>query len=125
MQFTGPRHDHLHRSSRESDELPLREPDKERNASSDDKTPRRQLYQALEAHRFGLEIRRSVACGLDRKILDRRVEAAQRLLEWLSQALELANPAAPAVQKPPLSSTLTDQNQTPVSTRDPPKTSRG
>jgi hypothetical protein len=97
MQFTGPMHDDSHRSLRESDKISW----KDRDASCDDKTARRHLYQALESHKFDLEITRSVASGLDLKTLDRRMEAVRMLLKWLSQALELEHPASPAVQKPP------------------------
>jgi hypothetical protein len=47
-----------------------------------------QLYQALEAHKFGLEITRGLLSGPDLEILDRRIAAVQLLLEWLSRALE-------------------------------------
>jgi hypothetical protein len=67
----------------------------------DDKSARRQLYRALEAHRFDLEIMRSVASGFDLKTLDRRMEAVRLLLEWLSQAPGLEPLASPAAQMPP------------------------
>jgi hypothetical protein len=66
----------------------------------DSKEGQRLLYQAVEAHKFDLEIKRNVVSGLGHEILDRRVEAAQRLLEWLSQALELEAPVSRAAQKP-------------------------
>jgi hypothetical protein len=47
-----------------------------------------ELYQALEAHTSELEITRGAASGPDLEVLDRRIEAARLLLEWLSQALE-------------------------------------
>jgi hypothetical protein len=85
---------------------------------------RRQLYQALKAHKLELEIIRGVESGPDLEVLDRRIEAARLLLEWLSQALELEPPASPEVQTPPPSSSPADQDQTPPSAPDPPKTSR-
>jgi hypothetical protein len=57
----------------------------------------RKLFQALEAHIFDLEITRGVTSGSNRS-LDRRIEAAQLLLEWLSQDFEL-EPASPAVPR--------------------------
>ncbi len=61
----------------------------------------RQLYQAVKAHIFELEITRGVGEGLDREALDRRIEAARQLSEWLSQVLELQPAAFPAAQTPP------------------------
>jgi hypothetical protein len=49
---------------------------------------RRQLYEAVAAHRADLEIERSFS-KLELEILDRRIEDTQRLLEWLEQAHEL------------------------------------
>jgi hypothetical protein len=83
----------------------------------------RQLYQALMAHTSELEITRGVASGADLEILDRRIEAGRLLLEWLSQALEPQTPAFSAVQTPPPSNFLPDQDQTPPSAPHPPKTS--
>jgi hypothetical protein len=82
----------------------------------------RQLYQALKAHTSELEITRGAASDLE--ALDRRIEAARLLLEWLSQALERQPPPFPAVQTPPPSSSPADPNQIPPSARDPPETSR-
>jgi len=59
---------------------------------------RRQLFQALEAHIFDLEITRGATSGPNQEALDRRIEAAQLLLEWLSQDFEL-EPASPAVPR--------------------------
>jgi hypothetical protein len=84
----------------------------------------RQLFQALEAHKFDLEITRSITSGLDLEVLDRRIEAARLLLEGLSPALQLGPPASPAVQTPPPSSAPADQDQIPPSAPDAPKTSR-
>jgi hypothetical protein len=61
----------------------------------------RQLYQALEAHKFDLEITRSLTSGPHLEVLDRRIEAARLLLEWLSRALEPRPEASPATQTPP------------------------
>ncbi len=47
-----------------------------------------QLFEALKAHTFELEIERDAASGPDREFLDRRLEASRLLLEWLSKALE-------------------------------------
>jgi hypothetical protein len=82
---------------------------------------RRQLYEALKAHKFELEITRGVASGLDLEALDRRIEAARLLLEWISRALELEPPASPEVQTPPPSSSPADRAQTPPSPPPPPK----
>jgi hypothetical protein len=57
------------------------------------------LYQALKAHKFDLEIARGVS-ALDDEILACRIEATQRLLELLEQALEIEPTASPAVQAP-------------------------
>jgi hypothetical protein len=85
---------------------------------------RRQLYQALRAHSSELEIERGVTSGPDLEVLDRRIEAARLLLEWISRALELDPPASPAFQTPSPSSAPADRDQTPPSAPDPPKTSR-
>jgi hypothetical protein len=50
---------------------------------------RQALYQALRSHRSELEFTRRDASGPDLEMLDGRLAAAQQLLEWLSQALEL------------------------------------
>jgi hypothetical protein len=47
----------------------------------------RQLYEALKAHKSELEIIRGVVSGPDLEILDRRIEAARLLLEWIARAL--------------------------------------
>jgi hypothetical protein len=80
----------------------------------------RLLYQALKVHKFDLEITQGVTSGPDLEILDRRIEAARLLLEWLSLALELGPPASQSVQTPPSSSSPTDRNQIPQSASDPP-----
>jgi hypothetical protein len=91
MQFTGTRRDYFR------EKLSLREGDE----SCDNNAARGELYQAVNSHMFDLEIKRSVASGLELQILDRRLEAAQRLLKWLSQALEPDLPASPGVQERP------------------------
>ena len=48
-----------------------------------------QLFQALEAHKFDLEVTRGLTSGSNRETLDRRIEATQLLLEWLPKDLEL------------------------------------
>jgi hypothetical protein len=83
-----------------------------------------ELFQAVKAHNLGLETTRPITSGLDLDVLDRRMEAAQRLLEWLSQALELHPAVFPAVRTPPPSSAPADPHQTPPSALDSPKTSR-
>jgi hypothetical protein len=55
----------------------------------------RQLYEALGAHKSDLEIIRGVASGPDLEALDRRIEAARLLLEWIARALELEPPVSP------------------------------
>ena len=87
-------------------------------------TKRLQLYQALRTHASELEIERSITSGPDRDVLDRRIEAARLLLEWIWRALELEPLASPAVQTPPPSSSPTDPDQTPSFAPDLPKTSR-
>jgi hypothetical protein len=49
---------------------------------------RRQLYEAIRAHKVDLEITRGFA-GLELEVLDRRIDATQLLLEWLEQTQEL------------------------------------
>jgi hypothetical protein len=49
---------------------------------------RRQLYEAVTAHKVHLEITRGFAV-LELKVLDGRIENTRRLLEWLEQAYEL------------------------------------
>jgi hypothetical protein len=49
---------------------------------------RRQLYEAVAAHKADLEVERGFT-GLELNELDRRIEASQQLLEWLEQAHEL------------------------------------
>ena len=46
----------------------------------------------LTAHKAHLEIIRGVTSGPDLEALDRRIEAARLLLEWLAQALGLEPP---------------------------------
>jgi hypothetical protein len=57
-----------------------------------------ELYQAVEAHKFDLEITQG-ASALDQEILDHRLEAVQGLLDWLSQGPGLEPPVSPAIQK--------------------------
>jgi hypothetical protein len=83
-----------------------------------------ELYRVLEVHKSELEITRSITSALDPEVLDRRIEAARLLLEWLSTALELGPPASPAVQTPPPSSAPADRDQISPLAPDPPKTSR-
>jgi hypothetical protein len=61
----------------------------------------RQLYHALDAHKFDLEITRGVTSGPNLEVLDRRIEAARLLLKWISQALEPRLEASPAAQTLP------------------------
>jgi hypothetical protein len=65
---------------------------------------KRKLFQGLEAHTFDLEITRGVTSGSNQETLNRRIEAAQLLLEWLSQDFELepASPAVPRREKDPV-----------------------
>jgi hypothetical protein len=64
----------------------------------------RQLVQALEAHKFDLEVVRGLTSGSNQQTLDRRIEATQLLLEWLSQKLELgsASPVVPCHERDPV-----------------------
>jgi hypothetical protein len=82
------------------------------------------LFQAVKSHTLDLETTCGVKSGPDLEILDSRIKAARRLLEWLSQVPELQRAAFPAAQKPPPSSFPTDLNQIPPSAPDSPKTSR-
>jgi hypothetical protein len=58
------------------------------------------LFQALKAHTSELESERKVASDRDLEALDRRIEAARLLLEWLSRALEPGPAASPAPKRP-------------------------
>jgi hypothetical protein len=78
-----------------------------------------ELYQALEAHKLELEIIRGVESGPDLEVLDRRIEAARLLVEWLSQAPEPHSAASPAAQTPPPSRVQAGQDQTPRSASNP------
>jgi hypothetical protein len=79
-----------------------------------------ELYRVLEAHKFDLEITRGVTSGPNLEVLDRRIEAARLLLEWLSQALEAPPEGSPAAQTPPPSRVQAGQDQTPRSPSNPP-----
>jgi hypothetical protein len=50
------------------------------------------LFEALKAHTINLETERDSATGPRREVLEQRLEAAKRLLEWLSTTLEPASP---------------------------------
>jgi hypothetical protein len=69
-----------------------------------------ELFRAVKAHTSGLEITRDVVEGLDREALDRRIEAARQLSEWIAQALELDPLASPAAQTPPSSTSPADRS---------------
>ena len=56
---------------------------------------RDELYQAVRAHISALEIEREAASLADRAHLDRRIEDARLLLEWIS-ANSAAAPASRA-----------------------------
>jgi hypothetical protein len=51
-------------------------------------TAQRQLYQALKTQKFELELTRDLLAGPVRDAVDRRIEAARILLDWLSETLE-------------------------------------
>jgi hypothetical protein len=59
-----------------------------------------QLFEALRAHTSELETERGGASGQDQAVLDRRIEAARKLLEWLSMTLE-SRDRAPAETRTP------------------------
>jgi hypothetical protein len=59
---------------------------------------RRQLYEAVAAHRADLEIERSFS-KLELEILDRRIEDIQRLQEWLEQAHELPSEVSAGLKR--------------------------
>jgi len=46
------------------------------------------LFETVKAHTFELEAERERASEHDRVVLDQRLEAARKLLEWLSTTLE-------------------------------------
>jgi hypothetical protein len=69
--------------------------DRRRTPAMATREARHQLYEALTAHKFELEIIRGLASGPDLEVLDRRIEAARLLLEWIARALELEPPASP------------------------------
>jgi hypothetical protein len=89
-----------------------------------DREAKFELFQAVERHKLDLEFERGVISGPDLEVLDRRVEAVQQLLEWLSRALGPDPPSFPAVQTLWSSSPQADQHQTPPSAPDPPKPRR-
>ena len=49
------------------------------------------LFEALKAHVADLEAERDRAFGQNQGVLDRRLETAVRVLEWLSTTLELGS----------------------------------
>jgi hypothetical protein len=59
------------------------------------------LFEALKAHTSDLETERDGAPEHDRVILDRRVEATRRLLEWLSMTLACPRELSPAETRTP------------------------
>ena len=75
MQFTGQRRRYCDPNGSEEPTAMTRE-------------TQRQLYRVLNAHTSDLEIARGVTSGPDLDVLDRRIEAARLLLEWIWQALE-------------------------------------
>jgi hypothetical protein len=81
------------------------------------------LYDALKTHKSALEIIRDGAAAPYQEVLDSRIAAVQRLLEWLSQALEPQPPASPATQTPQSSDSQADQRQTLPSAPGPPQNS--
>ena len=48
-----------------------------------------ELFEAVKTHTSALETERDAASGLVRELLDRRLEAARSLSEWLSTILRL------------------------------------
>jgi hypothetical protein len=57
------------------------------------------LFQALSSHTLQLQRTRSFTSGRDLEVLDRRIEAAHGLLEWIERGLELG-PPPPALSAP-------------------------
>jgi hypothetical protein len=88
-------------------QIPFEFPSRERKMSEDEKRGSQsrdfavatgaqvKLYEAVKAHKFDLEITEGV-WALDQEIMDRRIEAAQQLLEWLEQELQIESTSAPA-----------------------------
>jgi hypothetical protein len=50
------------------------------------------LFEALKAHVASLEAERNRASGQNQAVLDRRLEAGVRVLEWLSTRLDTGSP---------------------------------
>jgi hypothetical protein len=55
--------------------------------------PQYELFEALESHVTRLEAERDRASAHDHAVLDPRLEAALRVLEWLSTTLEVGSPS--------------------------------
>jgi hypothetical protein len=51
------------------------------------------LFEALTAHTLELEAKRDSASERDRVVLDLRLEAARKTLEWLSATLKRGPPS--------------------------------
>jgi hypothetical protein len=68
------------------------------------------LFQAVKAHSLDLESSRGITPGADLEVLDRRIEAARQLSEWIARALELDPLASPATQTPPSSTSPADRS---------------
>jgi hypothetical protein len=68
------------------------------------------LFQAVKAHSLDLESSRGITSGADLEVLDRRIEAARQLSEWIARALELDPLASPATQTPPSSTSPADRS---------------
>jgi hypothetical protein len=62
---------------------------------------RDELYQAVKAHISALEIEREAASWADRARLDRRIEDARLLLEWISAAPSAAHASSAGVSPDP------------------------
>jgi hypothetical protein len=78
-----------------------------------------ELLAAVKAHTFELETARVVSSGPHRADLERRMDDALRLLEWLSLVLETDRQACPATRTPPQSSAPVARNRSPTQSLDP------
>jgi hypothetical protein len=53
------------------------------------------LFEALKAHKAQLETERGGVSAHDQAVLDRRIDGAHKLLDWLSTVLEPGFPFNP------------------------------
>jgi hypothetical protein len=73
-----------------------------------------ELFEAVKTHTSALETERDAASGLVRELLDRRLEAACSLLEWLRPFF--SSGLSQAAEMMTLSSVAVEPGQDPLST---------